>query len=121
MALIDGDTAAQRESIAILERLGATAAVNRCREILAARGITRIPRGPRPSTRANPMGLTEREIEVLALLAEGLHNAEISERLHRSGKTVEHHVSAILAKLGVGTRQEAIQVARNTGLLDPAH
>jgi DNA-binding NarL/FixJ family response regulator len=67
------------------------------------------------------MGLTEREIEILVLLAEGLHNAEISDRLHRSGKTVEHHVSAILAKLGVGTRQEAIQVARNTGLLDPAH
>jgi DNA-binding CsgD family transcriptional regulator/tetratricopeptide (TPR) repeat protein len=121
MALVDGDAAAQRETFAILDRLGATLAIKRCRQMLADRGVTRIPRGPRPSTRAHPMGLTEREIEILVLLAEGLHNAEISDRLHRSGKTVEHHVSAILAKLGVGTRQEAIQVARNTGLLDPAH
>lgn len=120
MALIDGDAAARREAFSILDRLGATAAINRCREMLAGRGVTRIPRGPRPSTRANPLGLTGREIEVLGLLAKGLQNAEISGRLNRAEKTVAHHVSAILAKLGAGTRQEAVHIARTKGLLDPA-
>lgn len=119
MALVDGDAAAQREGFAILDRLGATAAIERCREMLATRGVARIPRGPRPSTRAHPMGLTGREIEVLALLAQGLQNAEISNRLHRSGKTVEHHVSAILAKLNASTRQQAVHLARRNGLLGP--
>ncbi|MGH9719683.1 MAG: LuxR C-terminal-related transcriptional regulator [Bryobacteraceae bacterium] len=121
MALIDGDTMAQREAFSILERIGATAAVRRCREMLVARGVTRIPRGSRPSTRAHPMGLTGREIEVLTLVAEGLQNLDISERLHRSTKTVEHHVSAILAKLGASTRQEAIRIARTKGLLGPIY
>ena len=59
-----------------------------------------MPRGARASTRANVGGLTDREVEVLDLLDEGLRNAEIAERLHLSEKTVGHHVSAILAKLG---------------------
>ena len=117
MALIDGDAPAQREAFAILDRLGANAAIKRCRELLAARGVTRIPRGPRPSTRANPMGLTEREIQVLALLAQGLRNVEIGGRLNRSEKTVAHHVSAIIAKLGVDTRQEAVHIAHAKGLV----
>jgi len=116
MALIDGDAAAQREAFWILEQLGATATIKRCREMLAERGVAHIPRGPRPSTRTNPMGLTDREIQVLALLAQGLQNADISERLHRSERTVAHHVSAILAKLGAGTRQEAVNIARAKGL-----
>ncbi len=118
MALIDGDEAARREAFSILEKLGATATIERCREMLAERGVRGIPRGPRPATRANPMGLTEREIEVLLLLEQGLANAQISRRLHRSVKTVGHHVSAILAKLGAGTRQEAAHIARSKGLLD---
>ena len=64
------------------------------------------------------MGLTEREVEVLLLLEQGLANAQISRRLHRSEKTVGHHVSAILAKLGAATRQEAAHIARSKGLLD---
>jgi DNA-binding CsgD family transcriptional regulator len=118
MALIDGDEAARREAFAILEKLGAAAAIERCREMLAERGVRGIPRGPRAATRANPLGLTEREVEVLLLLEQGLANAQISTRLHRSVKTVGHHVSAILAKLGASTRQEAAHIARNKGLLD---
>jgi len=118
MALVDGDEPARREAFAILERLGAAATIERLRETLAERGVRGIPRGPRAATRANPMGLTEREVEVLLLLEQGLPNAQISRRLHRSVKTVGHHVSAILAKLGAGTRQEAAYIARSKGLLE---
>jgi DNA-binding CsgD family transcriptional regulator len=76
---------------------------------LRERGARGIPRGPREATRANPAGLTRRELEVLALLEEGLRNADIAARLVISQKTVDHHVSAILAKLGVGTRAEAVR------------
>jgi DNA-binding NarL/FixJ family response regulator len=69
-------------------------------------------RGPRPSTRANPAGLTAREVEVLDLLVEGLRNAEIAERLVITEKTAGHHVSAILGKLGVRSRHDAARVAR---------
>ena len=62
-----------------------------------------VPRGPRESTRANPAGLTARQLEVLALLAAGLTNAEIADRLVVSPRTAEHHVAAVLAKLGAAT------------------
>ncbi len=75
-----------------------------------------LPRGPRAATRENPAGLTAREVEVLALVAEGLRNADIAERLFLSEKTVGHHVSAILRKLGVRTRGEASAEAHRIGL-----
>ena len=65
----------------------------------------------RPATRAHPAGLTSRQAEVLDLLREGLSDAEIAERLVLSRRTVEHHVAAILAKLGVGSRREAARAA----------
>jgi DNA-binding NarL/FixJ family response regulator len=71
-----------------------------------------LPRRPRRATAANPAGLTARELEVLALLEADLRNAEIAARLHIAEKTVGHHVSAILAKLGVRSRREAARVAR---------
>src|SRR5690349_4967039 len=70
-------------------------------------GVTRLPRRPQPGTRANPAGLTGRQLEILRLVASGLSNAEIAQRLVVSPRTVDHHVSAILAKLGVPTRREA--------------
>ena len=75
-----------------------------------------LPRGPRATTRENPAGLTAREVEVLELLGEGLRNADIAERLFLSEKTVSHHVSAILRKLGVRTRGEASAAAQRRGI-----
>jgi DNA-binding NarL/FixJ family response regulator len=86
--------------------------------MLMARGVRGVPRGARASTRANPAGLTAREIQILAYLDQGLANAEISSRLHRSAKTIAHHVSAIIGKLGASNRQQAVRIARRNGLLD---
>jgi DNA-binding NarL/FixJ family response regulator len=82
-------------------------------------GTGSIPRGRRPSTRANPAGLTGREVEVLALLAAGHSNAEIAGRLYLSTKTVEHHVSRVLAKLGCATRHQAAERATALGVVPP--
>ncbi|HZV39231.1 MAG TPA: LuxR C-terminal-related transcriptional regulator, partial [Pseudoxanthomonas sp.] len=83
---------------------------------LQAAGVRGLRRGVRASTQANPHGLTSRELEVLILLCNGLRNAQIAERLHRSVRTVDHHLAAVFAKLGVGTRTEAIAAAHAAGL-----
>ena len=62
--------------------------------------------------------LTARELEVLALVAQGRSNREIAGQLYISAKTVSVHVSNMLAKLGVGGRTEAVAVARRRGYLD---
>lgn len=87
-------------------------ATARLREI-GARGV---PRGPRAATRDNPAQLTPRELEVLELLADGLRNAEIADRLVLSERTVDHHVSAILRKLGVANRVQAAAMATRIGI-----
>jgi DNA-binding CsgD family transcriptional regulator len=117
LALADGDEAAQREAVALLDALGARPAAALVRSRLASRGVRGVPRGPRPSTRANPAGLTNREVEVLSLLAEGLSNREIARRLFLSTRTVDHHVSALLRKLDAGTRMRAARMARELGLV----
>ena len=108
-----------REALAQLQGLGAGAAAAIVARRLRARGARGLPRGPRTRTRENPAGLTGRELEVLALLADGLRNAQIAERLVVSEKTVQHHVSAILRKLDVHTRGEASAAAVRLGLTDP--
>lgn len=102
----------QREALAIFDRLGAGPAAEALRREMRAQGVRAIPRGSRTSTRSNPYGLTRREAEVLALLSEGLRNSVIAKRLFVSTKTVDHHVSAILTKLGVPSRARAVAMAR---------
>ena len=110
--LAGGDAAAQKEALLIFEQLGARPMAERVRAGLRAAGVQTIPRGPRAATRENPFGLTNRQLEILTLLTEGLTNAEIAGRLHISPKTVDHHVSAVLARLEVATREEAAALAR---------
>ena len=104
------------DALAELQRLGAGPAAAAVRHRLKALGVA-APRGPRPATRANPHGLTSRELEVLHQLAEGRRNAEIAAELVLSRRTVDHHVSAILRKLGVDSRGAAVRAARESGLL----
>jgi DNA-binding CsgD family transcriptional regulator/tetratricopeptide (TPR) repeat protein len=103
-----------------LERFGtmeAPAAQARTRQRLREIGADVVPTGPRASTRAHPAGLTRRESEVLEGLARGLSNADLAAELFLSERTVEHHVSNVLGKLGVTSRADAARVAQERGLL----
>ncbi len=111
-ALADGDPNAQTQALEIYERLGAWAAADKLRLALRSSGMMQLPRKTRSSTRDNPFGLTDRQVEILTLLLEGQSNAGIAARLHISLKTVDHHVSAVLNGLNVHTREAAAALAR---------
>ena len=120
LALADGDNQhAVRRSIDELQQLGARPAAAIVARRLRARGVRGVPRGPRPRTRENPAGLTARELEVLALMTEGLRNAQIASDLVISEKTVDKHVSAVLRKLDARTRGQAAAAAVRLGLNQP--
>jgi DNA-binding CsgD family transcriptional regulator len=110
------DDDALRRALAEFHRLGALPAAAIIARRLRGRGARGLPRGPRRATRRNPANLTPRELEVLALVTQGLQNAEIAERLFLSQRTVHHHVSAILRKLVVRTRGQASAEAVRLGL-----
>jgi DNA-binding CsgD family transcriptional regulator len=105
-----------RDALRIFTELAAEPAARIARQRLRVLGARSIPVGPRTATRKDPLGLTRREREVLELIRAGLTDAEIAGRLFISAKTVGHHVSAILAKLGTPTRTEAAAVATRLGL-----
>jgi DNA-binding CsgD family transcriptional regulator/tetratricopeptide (TPR) repeat protein len=117
VALRCGDVPARLDALRIAQQLGARALAARLRRELTDDAVAGIPRGPHAATRASPSGLTARQTEVLSLLADGMSNNEIADRLFLSPRTVENHVSAILAALGAGTRREAVAIASRGGAL----
>jgi DNA-binding CsgD family transcriptional regulator len=119
LALVDSrDPAHAARALDILDRLGADAVAGKVRRDLRSQGVSVVPARRRSATLANPVGLTTRQTEVLRLLDDGLTNAELAERLYLSVKTVDHHVSAILGKLDVSKRRDAVRRARELGVLN---
>jgi DNA-binding CsgD family transcriptional regulator len=100
------DESALLAALAVFDDMGTRPAAALARGRLRALGVRGIPRGPRPATRANPAGLTRREVDVVTLLARSYGNQEIADRLFLSPRTVENHIAAILSKLDVSTRAE---------------
>ena len=116
-ALADSrDPAALLEALSISDSLGAAPLARRVRTALRQLGVPNVPRGPMAGTRENPAGLTDRQLEVLRLLARGLTNGEIATQLVLSVRTVDRHVAEILAKLGVSSRRQAAARAEALGI-----
>jgi DNA-binding CsgD family transcriptional regulator/tetratricopeptide (TPR) repeat protein len=108
LVLAGGDDADVRDALATFERLGAYPAAELARRRLRQLGASAVQRGPQPRTRKDPLGLTARERQIFDLLLHGLSNVNIAARLHRSVRTIEHHVAAVLAKAQVCSRAELI-------------
>ncbi|MGB6454914.1 MAG: LuxR C-terminal-related transcriptional regulator, partial [Streptosporangiaceae bacterium] len=118
LALIgSGDIEALRTAAVVLRNLGARPALAIVARELRALGATRVPRAPERTRATRPAGLTNREVDVLRLLAVGWRNADIAAQLVVSTRTVDHHVSAILKKLGARSRSEAVTAAIRRGLV----
>jgi DNA-binding CsgD family transcriptional regulator/tetratricopeptide (TPR) repeat protein len=116
-SLAEGDAPARLRALALLDAMGARPLAERLRRQMRDQGIAAVPRGPLATTRAHPAGLTRREVEVLALLAQQLTTPQIANRLSRSSRTVDHHVESLCTKLGVSGRADAVQAARRLQLL----
>jgi DNA-binding CsgD family transcriptional regulator len=111
LALFEGKEEDKKNAASIMQKLGAAAVYEKLKFNMRNSGIKSIPRGIRKSTMSNPANLTERELDVLQLLKDGLQNKEIADRLFISPKTVDHHVSSIFFKLEVNSRAKAVQEA----------
>jgi DNA-binding CsgD family transcriptional regulator len=111
LALFEGNDDNKRIAINIVHELGATTVYEKMKRTMRASGIKNIPRGIRKTTRSNSALLTTRELDVLILLKEGLQNKEIASRLFIAAKTVDHHITSILFKLDVNSRNKAVAAA----------
>ena len=117
MALSEGDEPAKRQALVIFEQLGARPAADALRRKLQAQGVKHIPREARLARPNDTDDLTPRELEVFRLIAEGLSNPAIAERLTVSVGTVKAHTANIYSKLGVNNRVQALARARELHLL----
>ena len=116
-ALAESDHEADlRAAFAGFDRFGAVPAAGAVAGVLRERGVTAVPRGARLTTRSNLAGLTPREMDVLALIVDGMTNEGIAGKLFLSAKTIEHHASAIYANLGVSGRVAATSFAHERQL-----
>jgi DNA-binding CsgD family transcriptional regulator/tetratricopeptide (TPR) repeat protein len=121
LAAVDaGGEAELRDALVRLDAMGASGTARIVRRMLRELGARSIPAGARSTTRANPHGLTAREQEILDRIVAGMGNPQIAADLVISPKTVEHHVSAILGKLGVADRREAAGLALAAGGFEDA-
>jgi DNA-binding CsgD family transcriptional regulator len=117
LALFEGKDDDKRRAISIVQDLGASAVYEKMKQDMKSEGIKNIPRGLLKTTRANPAFLTDRELDVLKQLKEGLQNKEIAAKLFISVKTVDHHISSILFKLDVNSRIKAVTEALRMGII----
>ncbi len=117
MVLCDGtDPAGRTRGVELLDQLGATATADRQRAALRRDGVTQLPVRARASTRANPAGLTNRQLDVAKLVARGFTSAEIAARLYISTRTADHHVAAVLTKMDLPNRRAVVVRADELGL-----
>jgi len=117
LVLFEGNEDDKKTAIEIVHNLGADAIYEKMKFEMRTSGIKNIPRGLRQSTMSNPANLTQRELDVLHLLKEGLQNKEIADRLFVSPKTVAQHISSIFFKLDVNSRTKAVQEATRKAII----
>ena len=117
LVLFEGQEDDKRKAIKLVQDLDANAVYEKMKQEMRNAGIKNIPRGIRKSTRSNAALLTYREMDVLRLLKEDMHNKEIAAQLYISAKTVDHHISSILFKLNASSRSKAVSEAMRAGIL----